>query len=660
MNRLSGWCNGFRLVSGLVLVALFAHGWHLTDLQARHSLEEKAARSAHIWLGYFSTTVDDFDTLLQTGAPTQSQLRQLTTAKDFANAFRFKLFDATGNLTLLSDHVDTDGLTQTTLSEHNPAAFDVLTTLTPFIAVEDGRAKPNRPDTYAEIYLPVVKDGAPIGVIEVYVDVSEAFVATERAFAEYAAILAALMIAAMCVPSVHLGIAWRRLARTNQLLTQAHQVAERMRREQEWQALHDGLTRLPNRRYNDREMTRRIAAGGACALVRIDLDHFKNVNDTLGHAAGDAVLKRVAQVLNAHVGADDFAARTGGDEFSLCLGAVSTEQEALELVKRVQADLAEPLYYDEYPCRFGASIGIAFADELATVGKDIQLFADAAMYSSKSDGRNQCSMFTPSLHRKMLLDRQLAKELQVALERSEFVPVFQPQVSARDGHLVGAEALLRWQHPDRGLIEPSAFLGVAEQLRIVHEIDRMIMVKSRQVLERWRGKGLILPKVSFNVSAERLRQKDLIATAQTLQTSDTKVALELLESILIEDEADLYSFHLDLIRDAGIEIEIDDFGSGHASIVGVMEIRPSALKIDQRIISPIHNSDEARKLAGSIIEIAGALGIKVTAEGVETTEQARILRDLGCDTLQGFLFAKPLDEMGFLDNVCDPKIQIAG
>ena len=440
-------------------------------------------------------------------------------------------------------------------------------------------------------------------------------------------------------------------------LTRAHRLAEEMRTENERQALHDGLTALPNRRYYDQVFARRLEAARAgtgspdCTLIRIDLDHFKYVNDTLGHEAGDRVLERVAQVLHESVRAADFAARIGGDEFSILLSPGTSPEEAQEIVERVQARLEEPLMFEGRPCRFGASFGIAHTADLRDTDVELQLFADAALYRAKADGRNRMEFFTGALHENILNDRRLAAEIQDALERDEFVPFFQPQVSAEDGRLVGVEALLRWRHPERGLVLPDSFMHVAAQLRLVPEIDRIMMEKSGEALDRLRHRNVIVPKISFNVSSGRMHDPDVVSAARAIATAETRVTFELLESILVEEESEAFKFHLDLVRDAGIDIEIDDFGSGHASIVGLMEILPSALKIDRRIVAPLGRDGRSLHLVAAIIEIANTLGIRTIAEGVETREQADILRDIGCDDLQGFLFSRPVDEAGLLGYV---------
>ncbi len=427
-------------------------------------------------------------------------------------------------------------------------------------------------------------------------------------------------------------------------LRRAHRLAEDMRRENERQAMHDGLTGLPNRRSYDREVeARRLADQQSGTIVRVDLDYFKSVNDTLGHEAGDAVLRRVAEVLRSCIGPGDFAARIGGDEFSILPDPSMSLDAVCAQVETIRTRLAAPFFFEGRQCRFGASFGIARSDDMAADATDLPVFADAALYRAKDAGRNRLELFTPQLRQNILAERQLAIELHEALERDEFEPWFQPQFSAQGERLVGVETLLRWRRGDGRIMTPDSFMQVAEHLRIVPEIDRIMMLKARDALECWAAEGVFVPKISFNVSSGRMRDPDVVSMGRQVAAGATRVTFELLESILVEEESDAFRFHLDLIREMGIDIEIDDFGSGHASIIGLMQIAPSALKIDKRIVLPVARDDRSRNLVRAIVEIAETLGIATVAEGVETIEQVHILRDMGCDVLQGFHYAPALD-----------------
>ena len=448
--------------------------------------------------------------------------------------------------------------------------------------------------------------------------------------------------------------------RREEELARARDHAMEMQRKMQDLALLDGLTGLPNRRYFDSRLEERRTNATdtpkgipAAVLVRLDLDRFKNVNDTLGHAAGDAVLVHVASVLKASTRPQDFAARVGGDEFSILLAQGTQVDEARAIVHRIQERLDTPFTFEGKVCRFGASFGIASSDQGSIRSGDLLSFADAALYEAKARGRNRMEVFSNDLHVAILESRRLAVEIEAALENGEFEPFFQPQVCAQSGRLVGLEVLARWVSPERGIIPPNRFMPVAEQIRVVPLIDKHMLEVTCDLLSGWNAQGFFPPKISFNVSADRLRDWDMTRTALTLQDKGVTVAFELLESILLEEEDAVFRHRLDQVREAGIEIEIDDFGSGHASILGLQQARPNTLKIDKRLTQDITEADQSRELIQSIVGIAHALRIKTTVEGVETEEQAQLLRHLGCDVLQGYLFARPLSAQDILRWVAD-------
>jgi diguanylate cyclase (GGDEF)-like protein/PAS domain S-box-containing protein len=431
-------------------------------------------------------------------------------------------------------------------------------------------------------------------------------------------------------------------------LARARDAAIDLQRKMQALALYDGLTGLPNRRHFDTRLEERrrdgeaTGAGSPLVIVRIDLDRFKCVNDTLGHAAGDSVLTHVAAVIRGAMGPDDIASRVGGDEFSILMAPGKTVSDARAVAERIQADLAHPHLFEGKVCRFGASFGIAASDAACGGGHDLMSFADAALYRAKERGRGRMEFYSEALHDEILEARRLAGEIEAALEKAEFVPFFQPQICARTGRLVGFEALARWQSAEHGLVAPNRFLPVAEQIRVVPQIDAMVLEKSEAIVERWAEAGFFPPKISFNVSSARLQDPDLAQAARGLQRRGVKVAFELLETILLEDVDASVLHNLDRVREAGILVEVDDFGSGHASILGLQRIRPDALKIDRRLVSLVAEADTANDLVRAIVSMARSLAITTTAEGVETEAQAQILRGIGCDVFQGFLFARPL------------------
>ncbi|WP_245897146.1 putative bifunctional diguanylate cyclase/phosphodiesterase [Roseobacter denitrificans] len=416
------------------------------------------------------------------------------------------------------------------------------------------------------------------------------------------------------------------------------------KRETEHQARHDPLTALPNRRYLDEVLESEVCNSAAPrTLIRVDLDHFKNVNDTLGHAAGDFVLVEVANCLRRSIGPSDLAARVGGDEFVILLAVDGDTRAATALTEKLRVQLGTDMVFEGRTCRIGASFGIATASEGLVGNEDLLKSADAALYVAKDTGRNTTTLYTPDVHHAVLAKRQLSSEIEHGIARGEFIAFFQPQIDALTEELVGVEALVRWWHPTRGILPPNEFLKVAEQLRILSDIDRQVFAYGLDCMRILNEDGLRVPKISFNVGMHQLMNPVIDYLAGQVKIGNTRVSLEVLESVLVEEDATGFQTRISELRDMGFTIEVDDFGSGHASVVGLKALNPDIMKLDRVLVSPVTESASARTLIKSMVDIGKALGISVTAEGIETAEHAAIMRDLGCDTFQGYYFARPMD-----------------
>jgi len=419
----------------------------------------------------------------------------------------------------------------------------------------------------------------------------------------------------------------------------------------EYNALHDSLTGLPNRRYLDDVLASHIAKfaseGERAGLLHLDLDRFKQINDTLGHAAGDAMLVHAARVLRANLRFGDFVARVGGDEF-VVLCRIEEQDRArwtdvlAGLADRIIEEMHQPVPYHGHECRFGVSIGIACdLDQIADPSR-LLVNADLALYRAKSRGRNRYQFFNDALQAEITNTKRIADEILSGLERNEFVAYYQPQFDAATHAIVGVEALARWHHPTAGVLLPSEFIKIAEELNVVATIDRMILEQALRDLKDWDAEGLRIPKVSVNVSARRLHDEELIRSLRDLAIKPGTIAFELVESIFLDENDDDVTWNVEQIKALGIQIEIDDFGTGYASIISLLKLRPRRLKIDRQLVTPILSSQTQRHLVGSIIDIGKSLGIEVLAEGVETMEHAKVLKSLGCNALQGHAFAKAL------------------
>ncbi|MGE8104930.1 bifunctional diguanylate cyclase/phosphodiesterase [Allorhizobium sp. NPDC080224] len=434
---------------------------------------------------------------------------------------------------------------------------------------------------------------------------------------------------------------------------QRNEELESARQRMEYNSLHDALTGLPNRRYLDQRLEALVAAGdrpsGRLTVLHMDLDRFKEINDTFGHGAGDAILRHVAQELQSMVGASDFVARIGGDEFVIVCQGCDLSEGYEAMGSNLIAAVNRPIVYNGHECRVGASIGIADRIEPELTAEQLLVNADIALYEAKRRGRNRVERFNDTLRARTINIKRTADAILRSLGDDDFIAWYQPQFDARTLAINGVEALARWRHPEKGILAPIAFLETAENLNVVSQIDASILDQALEQLARWKTEGLGIEHVSVNISAQRLFEDKLLDHLAKLAVTPGSLSFELLESISFDDKADAVAESLERIRTQGIAIEIDDFGTGYASILSLIKLSPSRLKIDRQLVAPIVTNPAQRKLISSIVDIGRSYGIGIVAEGVETMEHAAILRDLGCQTLQGYALARPMSPDSFID-----------
>jgi diguanylate cyclase (GGDEF)-like protein/PAS domain S-box-containing protein len=436
----------------------------------------------------------------------------------------------------------------------------------------------------------------------------------------------------------------------------------------EFNSLHDSLTRLPNRRWLDGMLADHVRAfdseGERAALLHLDLDRFKQINDTLGHAAGDAILMRAAEVLKSNMRPGDFVARVGGDEFVILCKIEDADRERWSEMLSVMAEriierMQQPVLYEGHECRVGVSIGIAC--DLDQLGDPRRLLvnSDLALYRAKNRGRGRYQFFNDALLAEIVKTKRRADEILSGLERGEFVAHYQPQFDAATYAIVGVEALVRWNHPVEGLLPPSEFIKIAEELNVLAAIDRIVLEQVLRDMDEWESEGLEVPKASVNVSARRLNDEELISSLRELSIKRGTIAFELVESIFLDENDEELTWNVDQIKALGIDIEIDDFGTGYTSIVSLLKLKPRRLKIDRQLVTPILTSPTQRHLVAAISDIGASLGIEVLAEGVETLEHARMLQTLGCDALQGHAFAAAMSAAKFKAFARERKLRAA-
>ncbi len=431
-------------------------------------------------------------------------------------------------------------------------------------------------------------------------------------------------------------------------------ITERMKAERhiEQLATKDTLTGLSNRSMLMEQMNTAIARAlrsqNQLVLMFIDLDHFKAVNDTLGHAAGDELLRECAKRLTECVREVDIVARLGGDEFVVLLTDVTDTAIVAPIADRMLKLLTTPYHLHGHDAQTSASIGICFypAD-----GNDVTALmknADIAMYHAKELNRNNYQFYAEEMNQRMMRRLQLERELRAAVQNNEFILHYQPQVIVATGEIRGAESLLRWQHPTEGLLSPTGFISVAEETGLILPMGEWILNEACRTIKAWRAKGVGIPYVVVNVSAAQLGEGLVTSVRQALVTHEIEPAwlmLEITETMLMERVEEAISI-LRRIRELGIRIAMDDFGTGYSSLSVLQRLPLDTLKIDRSFVIAIDdevNNSRAVAIIGAIIAIAKELNLSVVAEGVDSTTQLAFLRTLNCDTYQGYLYSKPID-----------------
>ena len=409
-------------------------------------------------------------------------------------------------------------------------------------------------------------------------------------------------------------------------------------------ALHDGLTGLPNRALLAERLAAMLARcrrrGGGAAVLCLDLDGFKEINDTLGHAVGDRLLVQCAERLRGCLRDSDSVARLGGDEFTILQDGVAGPADVEGLCRRIVAVLAEPFALDGRKARISVSIGVALVPEDGEDPVRLLQRADMAMYRAKNGGRNRHCFFEPGMDRQLQLRRQAEAELRRALAGGEFLLRYQPLVACATGAVVGVEALVRWEHPERGTLLPGEFLPLAEDTGLIGRLGEHILTTACRDAARWDGLT-----VAVNVSATQFRQRDFAACVAAALAGASlpphRLELEVTEGLLIHDDGAALAM-LGAIKALGVRITMDDFGTGYSSLAQLQRFPFDKIKIDRSFVRQLDARPNTRGIVRAIIQLGQSLAVPICAEGVETPAQLHQLRDEGCAEAQGFLFARPV------------------
>ena len=418
-------------------------------------------------------------------------------------------------------------------------------------------------------------------------------------------------------------------------------------------AYHDPLTDLPNSRLYQERLKQELIISKSLeqklAVMILDLDRFKYVNDTLGHPVGDKLLKSISTRLKQNIGDRDVLARMGGDEFAVCLPNILHTKEVIEFAKTLIESLEEPFHIEKYELFITASVGISI---FPNDGEDFETLikhADSALYKAKDKGRNTYQIFTSSMDAEAYKIFTLESDLRKALELDQLELYYQPKVNATTNQIIGAEALIRWNHPEWGVVSPDEFIPLAEETGLITEINKYVKYTACSQNKSWQDAGLPAIPISINVSAHRFLEKDLIENIEKVlahtNLSPEYLELEILESSLLENEKVVFSI-LDKIRKIGIRISLDDFGTGYSSLSYLKSYkgRIDTLKVDRSFINDLSQTEvgDSNFITKTIIQLAQQLKMEVVAEGVETVVQLEILKEYKCNTIQGYLFSKPV------------------
>ena len=432
-----------------------------------------------------------------------------------------------------------------------------------------------------------------------------------------------------------------------QLLSDREVREQRLRHE----SLHDPLTGLPNRtlfmrRLSDATHRARRGHDGLFAVLFLDVDGFKLVNDSMGHHVGDEMLVSIAKRLEGCVRGGDIVARLGGDEFAILLERIIDVRDAAMVAERVQEALLPPLQIGGYEHATSASIGVALSSGASEQPEYVLRSADIAMYRAKNTGRGRYEMFDRAMHAEALTRLQIETDLRHAFERDEFFLHYQPIVSLKDGRIIGAEALIRWRHFERGIVSPATFVPVAEDTGLVVPLGRWVLRQACQQAKEWQcGIAKDQPfAMSVNLSVREFAQPDLVkAVASILEETGLppqSLRIEITESAIIGQKHPAIET-VEQLRALGVAIHLDDFGTGYSALSYLHRLPLDAVKVDRAFTSSIDTEERPLHVVRAIISLAHAIGLEVVAEGVTNARQIELLREMGCDLAQGFIFSRP-------------------
>ena len=640
------------LVTAIVVaIAGIGVAWMAADRVLRDFAREEAAQ----WAAYIEHNLPSLDKVIAGDPISEQDEIVLTLARDAGNVFRYKIFDPDGRVMFTSDFLDSGRSWQELAGKEQQVLDPALFVGTMVIEIEDGRQKPDRPDSYAEAYLPLIDDSGLRGVVEVYVDMTATFARHWRTMGYAIAASAALLAVAAILPGAFMLRLYGRICR-----------AEEHNRTLAYQ---DPLTGLANRASLQRSMVEvteeACGSGRSGALMVLDLDHFKSINDTFGHQTGDALLKVAAERISSCVGANDVVARLGGDEFAVIVVVAEDVETVRRQAERINTEIGEISAIEGRSLSTGASIGITVFPDHGTSPDLLLRNGDLALYKAKEAGRGTYCFFENSMLERVEAEHRLSEELHRSLAENDFELHYQPVVRLTDGRIIGAEGLLRWHHPEMGMQTAETFLSVLSDSQLVGSLSSLGTELAIVGLKEIRARGNPDFKLSINLSGAQLRRPDLVRSFEELITKHGvppgNLILEITENVVFGRDMDRIGDALYRLRDLGLRISLDDFGTGSASLAHLKRLPISQIKIDSSFVRDIVFDRDDEMIVRSIIALCASMNLELVAEGVEDSTQLSCLVGQGCRFGQGYILGEPMPLEDLLARIesADSKLERA-
>jgi diguanylate cyclase (GGDEF)-like protein len=613
----------------VVALAIVIGGtWTAVRMTTNYLLHQNATSTARGWAVYLAANVADLEQIAGGELPSTASMAFFEGARKANQVFRYEIFNRQGYSQLVSDG---EKIALVDLSEFRPEASQSIEAGEPVVDTAEGEG-PGWPAFFALAYVPALVEGEPVAIVAAYVDQTEQRDRFQKTFLVAALSLCLLTGLSFTIPSV----AWYRRTREKQ------QADRRIT----FLAHHDSLTGLTNRMRLVEKLDNNLAAvavrGGGFAVHFIDLDHFKEINDTLGHDGGDFLLKSVGERLRSVARIDDEVARLGGDEFVVVQAGVTNRDQAKEFSRRLTAELAIPIHFGEQEIQTTASVGVALAPADGSTPERILKSADLALYKSKADGRNCVRFFMPDMDADLKARLELERTIRYAVQHQRFELHYQPLFEMTNRRLIGFEALVRLPRDDGTLIEPLTFIPVAEEMRLIDKIGEWVLREACRTASTWPSHLT----VAVNLSPAQFGPggvTDLVAAAlKESGLEPHRLELEITENLLLGDNESIIS-ELRAIKEMGVSIVMDDFGTGYSSLSYLWRFPFDKIKIDRSFMQGFDGTGrDAETVVKTIIALGRELNMRVTVEGVETAEQAAFLDNSNSDQAQGFFFGRPI------------------